>query len=719
MSPSSSRSPPSLNYLVIFNPTLTPEISGQEGVDEDDAIEQSHILFYTSREQAVSRDRMLRQVGLAKALINFAEMFTSEPGCDSIHSQRKRMIMISPEPNYWIHASLDVPKLPKPPPSSKDKKKKPPPSSKGKEKETSSNEPAFDYQEQLFLDEVLKAQLRRGYDLFKLLHGSFESIRLSVGTQSLERLLERFFSIWASKWDITNVCDSPDFGRHLGHPLHQLSKTSESILNSIYDAVPNDYSPLLIWLHHQQPTTSGTVFQPRCCKPHPPQALIEHLISIIPPPPPPISLPAPTSSSTTIKESKPAGSTSSPLKLPNISLPNLHLGGVSTIANPKNWGLSGYFTIGKSSGTATPASASQQSLDAVKAALESRKAETKESSSPVEHEDNDTHSTNGSLHKPTVSLEVDRESLMEAMSNHGGSSPQVEEDVQEAKEAATEVVDLEKTPTATRRRIPTLEPESAETHADSTQKESAEDVTNAVDLESSPEETEVSSEDQVTKEDQEDSAKVEFLSFSIFVDQEPSLGSESSSATEKRKVEYTVHDRIAFAMIHPSNSTKVDSPLSEHGDSDNEQESNGLEPKVVSATEISEMLKDLVEAIEKDMTDRESHLTGRTTTSEQDQSSNRGRNIVLSTTPFGLTTCSPGFKSTSPHLFSVQGLLSQYDMALEVFSRSTNDQRWYAGKKKNPSDKGSITARGFVEVGRKEASLVDVDRELDLVLRKA
>ena len=69
-----SRIPPVLAYLVIYNPTLLPNPEDSiEGRDEDDVTEQAHILFYTARERAVSRDRILRQVGLAKALANFAE----------------------------------------------------------------------------------------------------------------------------------------------------------------------------------------------------------------------------------------------------------------------------------------------------------------------------------------------------------------------------------------------------------------------------------------------------------------------------------------------------------------------------------------------------------------------------------------------------------------------------------------------------------------------
>ena len=66
-----SRVPPGLLYLTIYNPTLHPDAIVSP--DDEDAEEQAHILFYTARERAVSRDKILRQVGLAKALVNFSE----------------------------------------------------------------------------------------------------------------------------------------------------------------------------------------------------------------------------------------------------------------------------------------------------------------------------------------------------------------------------------------------------------------------------------------------------------------------------------------------------------------------------------------------------------------------------------------------------------------------------------------------------------------------
>lgn len=66
-----SRLAPNLSYLTIYNPTLRPSQPVAE--EDEDAEEQVQILFYTSKERAVSRDRMLRQVGLAKALVSFSE----------------------------------------------------------------------------------------------------------------------------------------------------------------------------------------------------------------------------------------------------------------------------------------------------------------------------------------------------------------------------------------------------------------------------------------------------------------------------------------------------------------------------------------------------------------------------------------------------------------------------------------------------------------------
>jgi len=76
------RIPPNLVYLTIYNPSLRS--THPPNVDDEDAEEQAHILFYTSKERAVSRDRMLRQIGLAKALVSFSECVFQRPKNDDV-----------------------------------------------------------------------------------------------------------------------------------------------------------------------------------------------------------------------------------------------------------------------------------------------------------------------------------------------------------------------------------------------------------------------------------------------------------------------------------------------------------------------------------------------------------------------------------------------------------------------------------------------------------
>lgn len=82
MAPILTHIPPALNHFVIFNPKIKPpapettkESETERNRDlEDDIAQAAQILFYTSHaERDVSRDVMLRQVGLVKGLMSFTE----------------------------------------------------------------------------------------------------------------------------------------------------------------------------------------------------------------------------------------------------------------------------------------------------------------------------------------------------------------------------------------------------------------------------------------------------------------------------------------------------------------------------------------------------------------------------------------------------------------------------------------------------------------------
>ncbi|KAG1808585.1 uncharacterized protein BJ212DRAFT_1381872 [Suillus subaureus] len=266
-----SRLHPALLYLTIYNPTLRP--SEEVSKDDEDAEEQAQILFYTSQERATSRDKMLRQVGLAKALVNFSEIFHPTDSCHNVHSQSRRMIMLNPEPDFWIHAAVELAKtprmlLPKPKDKGKGNGK-----GKGKEKEQASAlQPSYDCHDGSLHDYALRAYLLRGYEQFKLTHGSFTLILNSLGQEALELQLERFFTVWAWSWDLSKSLKLND---DLGLSLHPLYPSILPLLDTFSSQLPAGLDALFLSPPHVVPSTRYRQSN------HPP-ALSRHLLSLIP-----------------------------------------------------------------------------------------------------------------------------------------------------------------------------------------------------------------------------------------------------------------------------------------------------------------------------------------------------------------------------------------------------------------------------------------------------
>ena len=98
-----------------------------------------------------------------------------------------------------------------------------------------------------------------------------------------------------------------------------------------------------------------------------------------------------------------------------------------------------------------------------------------------------------------------------------------------------------------------------------------------------------------------------------------------------------------------------------------------------------------------------------------------------------------GFKSTSEHLYSGQGLLersvgilrsfcskladprtcSEEDI-VEIFSRDSNPQHWHIARRGNVLDSDGRTMQStiYYHSARKESSLADVDNEVAAAVRK-
>ena len=206
--------PASLSYFTIFCPALKPpkKRSGethddgppssdpQEAAEDEDARETareaSQILFYTSRARAALKDRMLRQIGVAKGMIEFCSMVSQGSASEevsgkgrtwNVHSSKRRMILVEVEAGVWVHASIDLPYTTRPPPSNADPRTK------------STKE----HHDTILPDAWLEESIRRAWRDWVLLNGCPAHIlSQKAGRIGLERSLEKYFSVWAWSWDL-------------------------------------------------------------------------------------------------------------------------------------------------------------------------------------------------------------------------------------------------------------------------------------------------------------------------------------------------------------------------------------------------------------------------------------------------------------------------------------------------------------------------------------
>ncbi|KAH9039374.1 hypothetical protein EDB85DRAFT_1930231 [Lactarius pseudohatsudake] len=406
-----SRLPPALLYLTIYNPLLKP--SGPVSDDDEDAEEQAHILFYTSRERAVSRDKMLRQVGLAKALISFSDLFVSEDTCDNVHSHSRRMLMVSPEPGFWIHACVELAKTPRPPPANKGKSK-----DKGKSGakagKNGESSVVYDYHDASVHDLALRAQVLRGYEEFKLTHGSFTSVLKTLGQQALELQLERFFTVWAWKWDVE---EDSEFGSCLGVPLHPLHKSVGSALDDFVLDNPSlkGCAPFVLSHPHVIPSTSYATNPPSTVLPF----YVRSRLRIIP------SL-APASSSEPSPTSPKQGTD---IFANSMNATRGAMGATGQAMDVRKWTWPGYLTFSK--GTLQKAGPRDQPAG-FENGSEKQQVELAESEAAGEPLPPNTEAR--------IQVEVDRESLHEAMSSDGISEPHEEETVGGETSPSTPVV---------------------------------------------------------------------------------------------------------------------------------------------------------------------------------------------------------------------------------------------------------------------------------------
>ncbi|EJD47962.1 hypothetical protein AURDEDRAFT_113233 [Auricularia subglabra TFB-10046 SS5] len=645
-----SRVAASLQYLVIYNATLQPPESTPE--DDEDAQEQAQIVFYTASERAVSRDRMLRQVGLARALVSFTETFAAGATCDNVHAQGKRLIMVSPEPDYWLHASVAVARTPRPA------------KSKAGESSSPSTQPMV-YHEHSVHDAALRAHLLRGYEDFKLLHGTFSSILAQTnGRQTLERLLERFFTVWAWAWDLES---SETLREHLGVSSHPLAKALSPTVEEYCSQLPDELVGLVVTSSHVVPTDSASRV---------PQSLLRHLISLSPvPTPTPVTKAASTRRSRMSAKAPGTAKSGGTLGFFNtLHMPTMSVGSMDVT----KWNWSGYLTFGagsKNNSTSTAAAEKASRDEPTSISVTTTNGET------VPLPPSDTLGSRVEVHS-----EIDTKSLSDALNEDSVESPQDQRTTDTTADTQPPVDDSP---------VPKTEPASeADSLPDAVSEQQPESITDppvvpAVDT-SAPQPP-PPPDDLVTSPIEAAPPHVEFSSFTAHLPE--LLDGTKSSALMRRRVYHLNDHGFTVAVILPATAQANGSPFAPAEQDDTAH----------LVTRTSALLQEL-----RLIVDREANASP--STSKPSSAAQPTQHLLALRN--GLTAQgSSGFASTSPYLFECEHLIDVDAETEEVFSRTTNPARWYVA---NRLTDGEL----YLENARKEASLVDVDDEVATLRRR-
>ncbi|KAJ1940539.1 hypothetical protein EC988_007006, partial [Linderina pennispora] len=138
-----------------------------------------------NRERVVSLDTKLREIGLASALVMFADTFSPSNRFHVVHSEKRRTVIFTPEEGVIVHLSIVLPRKVTP---------------FGKEKDAYSVE----FLDSELDDRAIQPWLEAEYQAFRLLFGPVGRA-LRGGRQKVIRQLDSFFGRtvwgWDRRWD--------------------------------------------------------------------------------------------------------------------------------------------------------------------------------------------------------------------------------------------------------------------------------------------------------------------------------------------------------------------------------------------------------------------------------------------------------------------------------------------------------------------------------------
>ncbi|KAK0614057.1 hypothetical protein B0T14DRAFT_499414 [Immersiella caudata] len=206
--PTSGVVPAQLGFLAIYNPSLGTT---------DDTIDNQIVYYASVNTQTSSKRRRhrskrarptdalskeerherLRQIGLAQGMVEFGRSFSGGKPVDTIDTERSRVILHELEPGWWILASIDLTRLPIPPP-------KPTTAPATTDPVQAAPEPTVEYSSREVKPTALLLQdILRAHSIFLLHHASSLSA-LFVRSQrdKFVSILGRYWDLFLSTWNV-------------------------------------------------------------------------------------------------------------------------------------------------------------------------------------------------------------------------------------------------------------------------------------------------------------------------------------------------------------------------------------------------------------------------------------------------------------------------------------------------------------------------------------
>jgi hypothetical protein len=196
--------PARVEFLAIYNPDL--------GRTDDTFRDQ--VVFWWSRAAKERRrdggggggsatklseaeeNEMLRQIGLAQGMVDFAKSFANGQPVDSIDTEKSRIVLHELENDWWVLASIQLTKIPV--------AVAPGTASKDNQKGQQESDPTFEYSSrEVSPAALLLRQIIDGHRMFLLHNGaSLSRLFYKLQRQKFCGLLERFWNRFAQNWDV-------------------------------------------------------------------------------------------------------------------------------------------------------------------------------------------------------------------------------------------------------------------------------------------------------------------------------------------------------------------------------------------------------------------------------------------------------------------------------------------------------------------------------------